>query len=140
VTLQRSEAERAAGAEAKEGGDAAALTTAGAVVVPVAPRLKYAERLARLYEALVSMSAAFRKQVVYVLADHFLLPDAPSAQQSQHGYAQLVAWLHQGEYLLLDACTPHQLQQLHAILPAPARVRLKALHADYLLLHKYRGE
>ena len=56
---QRSETESAAGTNEKE---------EGTVVVPVAPRLKYAERLARLYEALVSMSSAFRKQVVYVLA------------------------------------------------------------------------
>ena len=118
----------------------AAGTRAGVVVVPLGARVGYAERLARIYEALVSMATAFRKHVVYVLADHFLAAEAPLVQQRQRGHVELVAWLNQGRYLLLDACTSHQLQQLHAILPAPARMRLKALHADYLILHKYTGE
>jgi hypothetical protein len=92
-----------------------------------------AESLSRVYEGMVEQKAAFRRHVPYLLSEYVTLEAASSVSK------ELKRCLRGGANFLFDLASKHELQQLHAALPAAEKSLLKTLHRSYDDHHKYRG-
>jgi hypothetical protein len=94
------------------------------------------ESCARLYVQLADPRHrdAFRRYTAYALADYVGLMERNAVSPP------LRAALLPGLHALLDGASPHEMQQLHAVLGAGGKALLKAAHEEFARDHKYAGK